>query len=717
MIWITGHPGFRRLSRFADGELRAREQARVASHLADCPRCREDVALVRRMARAARTMPTPRASDELLQQALARRAASERVLLPTTDAGAPATARPRTARTAAIAAMLTLLVGSLVVSVRMLEADRPDLRLHPEGPVAGEVLSVEYHGGALFADQTHLKLRARYRTATDRQWQLLAGILVRGDDGLYRTDVALPDSVVYAAFAVEDLYGERLDSNNRQLWDIMVRGDDGTPTLDAMAARLRDLERRDWGEAYDVAREMTERYPDEPRSWATRFSYELGLFDRDSVFDTHRAEFRRLEKRLSEDPRPEPQAMGWLASYALGLGDIASASTWVDRAGEQGRHLSIVAESEMMLLALRHEGDLELILSELEDLWTAVEGGSVAIANLGWQTAKDLGEPATMHRWLDRYLVHRPREDVLLLADAADATPEMVSFTTVWTAERLPYLQRRNDGLRPLHVSQDDHLRRETAEIQGFLAKVGSIALENGDTETAESLAMKAKDLGWNSRGLLELSAIFLAVGDTAEATRLLARAAADPLWTSAAEERGDDLSNANATHWQKMLTSARNDLRSDVLDAAVLRYLPGGVDLRSESRPVQLTDVIRERVTVLVFLSRYSAPAIDQLESLAELSQSLDGMGADLVLLDIDDMGPLARSLVESSPTIRVFSDFSGSARSALGSSKTPDIFVVDESGRIRFEHSEIGEVLRQVEALQHLRGTGVQIAHAYRP
>ncbi|HSH44222.1 MAG TPA: zf-HC2 domain-containing protein, partial [Longimicrobiales bacterium] len=368
MIWLTGHPGFQRLSRFADGTLRPREQARVASHLADCPRCREEVAMVRRMAETAREIPAPAISDHILRQALNRRAEGERVLLPTADAGAPPARQPKTSRLVAMAAMLTLLVGSLVLSVRVLEADRPALRIHPERPTAGQVLRMEYHGGALFADQTHLKLRARYRTATDRQWQFLAGILVRGDDGLYRAEVALPDSVVYAAFAVEDLEGERLDSNNRQLWDVMVHGDDGRPTLDAMAARVRDLERRDWGEAYEMAREMTRAYPDAPQSWAMRFSFELSLFNRDSVFAEHRTQFRRLEKRLSREAAPAPEEMAWLATYAVGLEDLSSARTWVDRAAESGFG-PIVAEAEMLLVSNAFKGDTVGILQDLDSIW------------------------------------------------------------------------------------------------------------------------------------------------------------------------------------------------------------------------------------------------------------------------------------------------------------------------------------------------------------
>lgn len=711
MTWITGHPGYRRLSRFADGELGAREQERVASHLAACPRCREEVALIRRMADAARQIPAPPASERLLQQALARRAAGERVLLPTSDAGAPSKRRPRTGRTAAIAAMLTLLVGSLVYSVQLLEADRPALRIQPKQPVQGEVLRVEYHGGALFADQTHLKLRARYRTATDRQWQLLAGILVRGDDGRYRTEVALPDSVVYAAFAVEDLYGERLDSNNRQLWDVMLHGDNGRPTLDALTARLRDLERRDWGEAYDVAREMTEIYPDEPRSWAIRFSYELSLFDRDSVFAEHSEQFRRLEKQLSEEPRPDPASMGWLASYALGLGDIASGSTWVARAVDEGRHLPVVAEAEMMLLAVRHDGEYEKILSEMERLWMHIAGGSLAVANYGWQTARKAGSGPHVRVWLERYLQLRPNESPLLFSDAVAAAPEMMPRARDWANKELERIEQYAQGLRPLESSPANYVRRETEELQGSLAEMAHLALENGDPGLARRLAMSGSQLGWNSRALLEIGEALLSLGDTAAAIPIFARAAADPLTTSAAVHRGAPLLSTRQA-WNTRVARAEQDLRAYVMETAILRYLPDHLELSSQSNNVLVTNLLEERVTVVVFMSRYSAPALEEIGSLQVLSQTLEDMRTGLILVDLDNTGALASLLAEVAPELQVFSDYSGAVRTAFGNSAAPEVFVVDQAARIRFESSRLEEVLRQVESLQRLRPNELALA-----
>lgn len=94
MIWITGHPGYRRLNRFADGELGPREQGRVAEHVAGCERCHRDVLFIYRAGDLARSLDAPPAPDQLLRGALDRRSAGERVLLPAADGGVAPTRFP-----------------------------------------------------------------------------------------------------------------------------------------------------------------------------------------------------------------------------------------------------------------------------------------------------------------------------------------------------------------------------------------------------------------------------------------------------------------------------------------------------------------------------------------------------------------------------------------------------------------------------------------------
>ena len=92
------HPRERTLVRYADGEVSERLRGRVAGHLLACARCRA-VVDAHAVVQASASQP-PSASEELLVGILNRRAAGERVLLPTT----PIRSVRRTWRIAALAA-------------------------------------------------------------------------------------------------------------------------------------------------------------------------------------------------------------------------------------------------------------------------------------------------------------------------------------------------------------------------------------------------------------------------------------------------------------------------------------------------------------------------------------------------------------------------------------------------------------------------------------
>ncbi|MEJ2503701.1 MAG: zf-HC2 domain-containing protein [Gemmatimonadota bacterium] len=112
------------MSRFADGELDEPEHQRVTKHLARCPRCRDEVTLIRRLGDVTRDLATPRVSPAVLDDALARRWAGDRVLLPPSDPGA---AQPSSRQfLSPLAALIVFLVATFLVSVGVLWASRPE---------------------------------------------------------------------------------------------------------------------------------------------------------------------------------------------------------------------------------------------------------------------------------------------------------------------------------------------------------------------------------------------------------------------------------------------------------------------------------------------------------------------------------------------------------------------------------------------------------------
>jgi len=153
------------------------------------------------------------------------------------------------------------------------------LRFSPARPLAGATLQVEYRASALLAGPDRLVLRARFRTPRDDPYnrgmrQTTAGVLTRVDRELYRGSLRLPDSVVYAVFAVEDSGGRHVDSNGSRLWELLVHDTLGRPTFDALTQREHDLMGRNWELGYETARRVAALYPERIESWSNLLFYE-----------------------------------------------------------------------------------------------------------------------------------------------------------------------------------------------------------------------------------------------------------------------------------------------------------------------------------------------------------------------------------------------------------------------------------------------------------
>ena len=61
-----------RIDPYVDGDLAAEEIAKVAGHLADCPDCREELALARAVAQELRTLPALECPPRVVEDAAAR---------------------------------------------------------------------------------------------------------------------------------------------------------------------------------------------------------------------------------------------------------------------------------------------------------------------------------------------------------------------------------------------------------------------------------------------------------------------------------------------------------------------------------------------------------------------------------------------------------------------------------------------------------------------
>ncbi|MFQ5891035.1 MAG: anti-sigma factor family protein, partial [Gemmatimonadota bacterium] len=328
MFKFRRHTSFLELSRFADQTLGRKERQRVQAHLHECARCRERLSFIRELGQAARQIHHPRPPNELLAEILAKRAAGERVILPAAAPSFSRRRRPMLVGMVLTAGLLAMAAG-LALFPSNATAGASELRFIPPQPRPGLIVSVEYRPSSLLADDEVLRLRGRYRTASDGPVRGVLGLdiaaeLRREADGLFRGAVRLPSSAVYAVFAVEDPDGRRLDSNGGRLWELLVHDDTDRPFFAALRQRFHVLEHRNWLAATGTAREMTALYPERAEGWLFLLSHERLVVDSaamDSLNESHRSEFLRLERALLQLPNPEADELAALKHYARLLGE------------------------------------------------------------------------------------------------------------------------------------------------------------------------------------------------------------------------------------------------------------------------------------------------------------------------------------------------------------------------------------------------------------
>jgi peroxiredoxin len=143
--------------------------------------------------------------------------------------------------------------------------------------------------------------------------------------------------------------------------------------------------------------------------------------------------------------------------------------------------------------------------------------------------------------------------------------------------------------------------------------------------------------------------------------------------------------------------------MRLRVLEEAKNRAL--GRDVRLLDRAgaeIELDDLRAGRPTVVAFWSRHCGPALEQLPAMAKLRQQLDARGAALIVITEEQRADeLTQLLAERAPGLEVYHDHWRDGTLAFQSWGTPQYFVLDASGRLRFEYSDLDAVLRQVDAV----------------
>lgn len=709
MIRILGHPRFERLSRYADAELTGKARERVASHLAGCARCRDTVRFIRELGEVARSLPVPEPPADALPRLLARRAAGVRVILPTSDP-VPIESDRRRALPAVAATLVLFMAGALLLSVPRLGADRSRLEFRPRRVNAGTTVQVRYAPGALLASEPTLTLRGRLRFANGNHQITELGTLTRGADGVFHGAVSLPDTVVYAAFAVEDAAASRIDSNNRRLWELLVHGADGRPLSESLRERANDLFARDSELAHETARTATRMYPKHPWGWYTLFRFESALAQgaqRDSLVAYHRDRLRELDRHWSVG-RPTADDAAFLALYAMVLGEAEVHERWRGYLMQSApAHWTSI---QFRLSDLRQSAGGRPLLEDLERMGAETGFWYRELIIAGLFEALRVKDSEAAFRWAERYLAIAP-EDLGTIAQAlAEALPPGEELHA-WLHGAVSRITSGQLSLErePFQTAEEHQLRM--AELEASVRHIiARSCLQTDDIECALEHLEAAAAATWNPAVFDALARVLVRRGRTAEATEFLARVAIDPLADSSmaasAVALGRSLSGDDG--WARALERAHGALASYVAPHAVYRKLESGLELIAvDGAQVTAGAVLTAGITVVAFWSPQSNPSVDMLPELEQAAQILHRQGIRTVAVQLDRSSTDATAISHgASRSFELYFDPQRDVAAAFGQWGEPEFFVVDQAGIVRYRHSTLRMAIRQATSLADPNG-----------
>jgi thiol-disulfide isomerase/thioredoxin len=732
MTILTRHPDAESLRQYAARTLDGDERLVIASHLERCTDCRETVKVLRELADLEASGAGSPTRDDILDRVLADRAAGARAILPTAEPAPSSGGLGRWAIAASIGIVVITTVVSLF-SIRNVSAGSRTgtLRFDPAAPQPGQAVRVTYEPNGALAGYDSVVLRARFRRPVDDDYNdgfMYSRVgMMRRSGGEFTLEFHLPDSVVFAVFAVESPAGDIVDDNDQQLWEIVTTDDTGKPLYDALLQKRRDMMGRNWEETLRTARRLAALYPDDPDAAAALLAYErwvLGDRIADSLLPGHRKRFAAFQAIYGEQAELPTRVIAGMAHFAAQLDDRAASRVWRPRfeaAAPNDPEVILGEENKLREQYIKGQKDERgffqiretnpAYFQKFEPVWRRVEpthdrrvwliaqnvvGQAIAAKDTAWLRVW----AGRFHRlypgvtgaasWMGRELLHYPT-----LRDTA----------MTWLRDGARILAEGPDAYRPLTATIAEQQAANRAAAQPILAELGNALIEDGHRAAGLDTLRLAASYGWNPQVLRSVARALMGRGDTTAALQSYARVVADPATSAALKDSIYALvPRAELGKWPQLVQEATQEMRQSVLQHATPRSLSGSLRLMTKSGEARrLTDIANGKVTVVMFWSPYCGFSLEPLHDLDVLNQQFASKGAQIVSI-VDQ--PFSKELEQ---TMRVFKagdlpvlyDFRKDAQRAFASFGTPNYFVLDSSGRLMFEHSSLEDLPRQVAAL----------------
>lgn len=699
---FRGHPTLSQLSDFPEGSDGA-PHGRVAAHLESCQTCRDSLQLLRSATVAATQLPNSGPSAALRARVLESHAAGARTILPERDAPAQT---PRRWQAPLAAAVLLVVLGSVVLArqTREVEAGTTSgtLVFTPSALRAGQSVAAHYRPSGALSGHSVLVLRARLRSANSDAYNrgtttTTVTALHRDTDGEFTGRFVLPDSVLYAAFAVEADGGTVVDDNGSRDWELLRSNTAGTPLLESLIQRANDLMGRNWEEGYATAQRMVALYPSDLRAWIWKHSFDVWLAraDDDSVRTLHHVRLVAFDSTFRAGAPPSSEQLGLLAWYAQGIDSVIGAR-WYHRLLREAPTNSYAMQWRLVAAvdSFRMRKDTAAVFRDLDTLWAqAPRDRDAQIATYATSLALVTSDTSLIHRWADRLVrvSNDRRHNATWVAAAFASIPALRAEGIARLRNELAALTRLAPSERYLGETLSQQRLRHADTRRHVLATLGQALVASGDYTGGRAVLGEAASSGWDLGVFRAVQTASLALGDTARALSMAANIAVDPRTPAAFVDSVAPLAQRilGAAGWHARLDSAQTEFVARELQDASARSLRGDVRVQDlKGRTQRLKSLTDGHVTVVAFWSRFCVPALEDLPHLNTSATQLARRGIRVVSI-IDEPNVtdgLKTFLQERHITVPVYLDAWHEASSAFDQWGTPYYYVVDTDGRVRF-------------------------------
>ena len=653
MMSAFGHPRALTLSRYVDGDLSSKARRRTEEHLGRCPKCRETVDFIRELGEAAREQSgagVPDVADEVIR----RGAQGERVVLETprrNRALGPGTLQ-------AVAAIVLLVLGGAALILTLApsaSASRSELTFDPDEPTPGELIQVEYSPAFYLSDYDSLRLRARARKAVSPFprggviGELRLATLHRNPNGTFSGRIRLERDDEFLAAAVEDFEAQNVDTNFGQLWELLVRTDDGSPSVAALEGRYRTLEPYNWILASAWAEEVTERWPDSPFGWALLYFHISRTRTEplpDSVMTFHRAKLAALVE-AQEAGDEEPDDLAWLATYARFLGDTRLQDQLLDRLAELDPNRREVIDRHVEGVFSEPGQDPRVLLNLLEGIWATSDRSNELLVRVALGTAVSVKDVNAARIWLTRA---REVEGITTpqLLNITEPLVKLAPLRAEILRAELASLESATGVMRPLRSTREEYegdLRSASLQTRVALA---STLVDAGELAAATAVADDVLAMVWKPQDVQPVVNLFLAANDTTTAIRLIGMLVADPIEGPDALQAYGPVLTAAGVDSAALLETASDELTVRVLSSlSSTRYLPDGIAVSfSDGTEMTAGDYFRGRPTVLLMWRTDVGRAVETLDNFEALAA--EPWVADRIRTTVISAPPEAANLEE---------------------------------------------------------------------